>query len=161
MPYNPWLSIKLNPHINVEVYAQVKCIKYLHKYLYKGYDGATVRLQTENKFIDHDEILIYLVSKYVSPSEALGMLKEFPMSETSHTLVRLAVHLPNQQQIAYQECQEIQVIEQAAKKCTGLTAWFELNQTDSEAHNYSDTDIPHHYRFEKKIGKDDNEEAKT
>jgi len=40
VPYNPYLSLLFNYHINVEVYTSVAAIKYLHKYVYKGHDYA-------------------------------------------------------------------------------------------------------------------------
>jgi len=36
VPHNPYLFAKYNCHINVEVCASVKAIKYIHKYIYKG-----------------------------------------------------------------------------------------------------------------------------
>ncbi|GBN67556.1 hypothetical protein AVEN_267496-1 [Araneus ventricosus] len=36
VPYNPWRSKKYNAHINVEVCASVKSVKYLYKYVCKG-----------------------------------------------------------------------------------------------------------------------------
>jgi hypothetical protein len=40
VPYNPYLSLLFNCHINVEVCTSVAAIKYLHKYVYKGHDCA-------------------------------------------------------------------------------------------------------------------------
>ena len=42
VPYNPYPSAKHDCHINVEVCASVKVIKYIHKYIYKGHGHATV-----------------------------------------------------------------------------------------------------------------------
>ena len=36
VPYNPWLLIKYDCHINVQVCSNIKSIKYLYKYVYKG-----------------------------------------------------------------------------------------------------------------------------
>ncbi|GBL83774.1 hypothetical protein AVEN_132666-1 [Araneus ventricosus] len=47
VPYNPWLLKKFNAHINVEVCASVKSVKYLYKYVYKGHDAASVKIQKE------------------------------------------------------------------------------------------------------------------
>ncbi|KAL0342560.1 UNVERIFIED_CONTAM: hypothetical protein Scaly_1918600 [Sesamum calycinum] len=38
VPYNPWLLLKYDCHINVEIYSNIKSIKYLYKYVYKGPD---------------------------------------------------------------------------------------------------------------------------
>ncbi|GBN38210.1 hypothetical protein AVEN_100295-1, partial [Araneus ventricosus] len=120
VPYNPWLLKKFNAYINVEVCASVKSVKYLYKYVYKGHDAASVKIQKEG-VLDHDEILSFVE----------------------------AVHLPQQQPIVYQDGQEAQAIERAALRKTTLTSWFELNKNDPSAHNISYSDIPQYYMFDK------------
>ncbi|GBM34975.1 hypothetical protein AVEN_240342-1 [Araneus ventricosus] len=95
VPYNPWLLKKINAHINVEVCASVKSVKYLYKYVYKGRDAASVKIQKEGA-LDHDEILSFVEGRYVSAPEAMWRLNEFNLSHKYHTVVRLAVHLPQQ-----------------------------------------------------------------
>ncbi|XP_071037788.1 uncharacterized protein [Parasteatoda tepidariorum] len=80
VPYNPWLSKKFNADINVEVCASVKSVKYLYKYVYKGHDAAAIRLTTESRRLDHDEITTFLDGRYVSAPEAIWCLSEFNMS---------------------------------------------------------------------------------
>lgn len=36
VPYNPYLLLKYNCHINIEISSSLKSIKYLFKYLHKG-----------------------------------------------------------------------------------------------------------------------------
>ncbi|GBO03347.1 hypothetical protein AVEN_171030-1 [Araneus ventricosus] len=148
VPYNPWLLKKFNAHINVEVCASVKSVKYLYKYVYKGHDAASVKIQKEGA-LDHDEILSFVEGRYVSAPEAMWRLNEFNLSHKSHTVVRLAVHLPQQQPIVYQDGQEAQAIERAALRKTTITSWFELNKNDPSAHNISYSDIPQYYVFDK------------
>ncbi|GBM84750.1 hypothetical protein AVEN_64890-1 [Araneus ventricosus] len=147
VPYNPWLFKKFNAHINVEVCASVKSVKYLYKYVYKGHDAASVKIQKEGA-LDHDEILSFVEGRYVSTPEAMWRLNGFNLSHKSHTVVRLAVHLPQQQPIVYQDGQEAQAIERAALRKTTLTSWFELNKNDPSAHNISYSDIPQYYMFD-------------
>ncbi|GBN56354.1 hypothetical protein AVEN_158031-1 [Araneus ventricosus] len=63
VPYNPWLLKKFNAHINVEVCVSVKSVKYLYKYVYKGHDAASVKIQKEGA-LDHDEILSFVEGRY-------------------------------------------------------------------------------------------------
>jgi hypothetical protein len=42
VPYNPYMSLFFNYHINVEVCTSVATVKYLYKYVYKGHDRAQV-----------------------------------------------------------------------------------------------------------------------
>ncbi|GBN69615.1 hypothetical protein AVEN_25777-1 [Araneus ventricosus] len=68
VPYNPWLIKKFNAHINVEVCALVKSVKYLYKYVYKGHDAASVKIQKEGA-LDHDEILSFVEAHNISYSD--------------------------------------------------------------------------------------------
>ncbi|GBM55379.1 hypothetical protein AVEN_120178-1 [Araneus ventricosus] len=148
VPYNSWFSKKFNAPINVEVCASIKNVKYLYKYVYKGNDAASIRFENENT-LDHDEILSFLDGRYVSAPEAMWRLNEFNLSEKSHTVVRLVVHLPDQQDIVHQDGQEEEAVARDATRQTTLTAWFELNKNDQDSHNYLYTDIPHYYTFNK------------
>ncbi|GBM80678.1 hypothetical protein AVEN_137206-1 [Araneus ventricosus] len=114
----------------------------------KGHDAASVKIQKEGA-LDHDEILSFVEGRYVSALEAMCHLNEFNLSHKSHTVVRLAVHLPQQPPIVYQDGQESQAIERAALRKTTLTSWFELNKNDPSAHNISYSDIPQYYVFDK------------
>ncbi|GBL89568.1 hypothetical protein AVEN_87896-1 [Araneus ventricosus] len=114
VPYNPWLSKKSNAPINVEVCASIKSVKYLYKHVYKGHD-ASIRFENENT-LDHDEILSFLDGRYVSAPAAMWRLNEFNLSEQSHTVVRLAVHLPNQQAFVYQDGQEEEAVARTATR---------------------------------------------
>jgi hypothetical protein len=42
VPYNPYMSMFFNCHINVEVYTSVAVVKYFYKYVYKGHDRVQV-----------------------------------------------------------------------------------------------------------------------
>lgn len=44
VPYNPYLLVKYDAHINVEVCSTVKSVMYLYKYVYKGHDAATLEV---------------------------------------------------------------------------------------------------------------------
>jgi hypothetical protein len=46
VPYNPFLTLKYNCHINVEVCSSVAAVKYLYKYVYKGHDRAILYIKS-------------------------------------------------------------------------------------------------------------------
>ena len=57
VPYNPYLSVRYNAHINVEICASVKSVKYLYKYVYKGHDKAMIVIQKDGQEIKkYDEV---------------------------------------------------------------------------------------------------------
>jgi hypothetical protein len=63
VPYNPYLLLKFNCHINVEVCATVKSVKYLFKYVYKGHDCANLEIK-EVDIVEHNEIIQHMDSRY-------------------------------------------------------------------------------------------------
>ncbi|VDL66829.1 unnamed protein product [Nippostrongylus brasiliensis] len=61
-PNNPYLLLKYNSHINVEICGMMTAVKYLYKYVYKGTDKARLRI-ANNEAVD--EIKQYLNIRYV------------------------------------------------------------------------------------------------
>jgi hypothetical protein len=49
VPYNPYLIRTFNWHINVEACNNIKSVKYLFKYIYKGHDRASVAVRENGK----------------------------------------------------------------------------------------------------------------
>lgn len=64
VPYNPYLSTRYQAHINVEVCASVKSVKYLFKYVYKGHDCASFGVKNTNE--ENDEVQAYLNTRYTT-----------------------------------------------------------------------------------------------
>ena len=100
VPYNPYLLLKYECHINVEICSSVKSVKYLYKYIFKGFDSCNVRIHEATVDggdpriqISHDEIEQFVDSRYVSPPEAMWRLLENPLHGKSHAVYKLAVHL--------------------------------------------------------------------
>jgi hypothetical protein len=122
VPHCRELLVEFQCHINVEVCASIKSVKYVHKYIYKGPDRAT--LQTQG----HDEVKAYLDSRYISSVEAAWHLFEFAMHLEYPSVYRLPVHLQNEQNVVFNgEDAPEDVLEQAAAKDTHLMGWFKAN----------------------------------
>ncbi|GLV38504.1 hypothetical protein CBL_20395, partial [Carabus blaptoides fortunei] len=64
-------------------------------------------------------------------------------------LMRLPVHLPNQQRITFQVGHDEEALEAARIGRTKLEAWFQLNENDVNAREYLYTDIPYYYVYNK------------
>ena len=170
VPYNSYLLRKYRAHINVEVCTSVKSVKYIFKYIYKGHDCAMMEVNNHNaanneqvngneynnhnavnneQDYEYNEIKQYLSCRYVSPPEAFWRLSEFKMHGQSHAVYRLALHLPDEQQVYYRPGEQQQAAARVEGRDTHLTAWFKLNQTDEHARNYLYVNIPEHYVFRK------------
>ncbi|XP_030058284.1 uncharacterized protein LOC115469629 [Microcaecilia unicolor] len=148
VPYNPFLLLKYNSHINVEVCASIKSVKYLFKYVYKGHDCANVVIK-EHKTLQHDEIKTFTDSRYVTAPEAAWRLNAFEMHHQSHSIQRLQVHLPDEQSIVFHPKNIDIAVETAKTKDTTLTAWFKLNAEYPPGNSILYIDIPTYYTFNK------------
>ncbi|XP_065664462.1 uncharacterized protein LOC136086119 [Hydra vulgaris] len=132
---------------NIKAYMAVNALKYLCKYICKGHDCTNVLI---NELINHDEVNTFLDCCYVSASEALWRIFEYPISHMSHTNIRLKVHLPENQLVYFREEAEQMALDCAPQGDTHLTAWFKLNTENERAHCYLYVDIHYHFIFDDK-----------
>jgi hypothetical protein len=145
VPHPRELLVKFNCHINLEVCALIKSVKYIHKYIYKGPDRATLEMRGAV-----DEVKCYLDSRYISSIEAMWRIFELEMHLEWPSVYRLPVHLPNEQMVIYDPAEDAQdVLERAATKETCLTGWFIANQDPqlvaAGAHDHLYQDFPSHF----------------
>lgn len=142
VPYNPYLLAKFNCHINVEVCTTVKSVKYIYKYIYKGYDSATVSI-ADDQLVNIDEIANFLNARYVGSTEAMWRILEYRMHFQSHTIYRLDIHLENCHNVYFRDGEAEQAVQRPRQ--TKLLAYFQLNCVDVNARQYRYVDIPLHY----------------
>ena len=137
VPYNAFLLLKFDAHINVEICSSIQAVKYLYKYVYKGHDKVMVNLRNEQEQtrvgLQHelqneprtiDEISAFQDARYVGAPEAIWRLLSFKMGDVDPSVVRLPVHLKNNQMITYEEGQEHMMIIPGVVKDTKLMAYF-------------------------------------
>lgn len=138
VPFNGYLLKRFNCHINTEICTSFKSVKYIFKYIYKGYDCANVQ-------ISNDEIEQFINTRHVGSPEAMWRLLEYKMHDKSHDIIRLPVHLPNEQNIIFEEGREAEAVERERHRETKLTAFFKLNQEDKSANEFTYTEICEKY----------------
>ena len=97
IPYSPFLLLKMECHINVELTFNVHSIKSIHKYLYKGHDHTTIELGQ-----NRDEIKQYLNACYVSAHDACWRSLEREL----HTQKPPVIPLPVHEKDAHVKCQK-------------------------------------------------------
>lgn len=139
VPYNAYLLKKYQAHINMEWCNQGTSVKYLFKYINKGYDritAAVVRTESDGSSFgtDVDEIKQYLDCRYVSPSEACWRIFSYPIHGRSPSVERLYFHLEGENPVYYTDYDFIDnVLEKPTVKESMFTAWMESNKKYEDA----------------------------
>ena len=101
VPYNPGLLLKYNCHINVEICSTIQAIKYVYKYVYKGPDKAFVSVAEGES--EASECQRFLNARSIGPSEACYRIFGFPINGQKPFVKDLIIHLPNQQNVYYND----------------------------------------------------------
>jgi hypothetical protein len=146
VPFNPYLTMRYQCHINVEVYSSITAVKYLYKYVYKGHDHALAVVQPEagalpavapqaavggadgnNVPAARDEVQNYLDGWYVSASEACHRFFAFDLHGMHPNVYRLAVHLPNEQTTYFPKGTTVGEA-MMRNNSTTLTGWCDFNR---------------------------------
>ncbi|PIA26326.1 hypothetical protein AQUCO_09500057v1, partial [Aquilegia coerulea] len=133
VPYNPHLSEMFDCHINVEICASVRAVKYIHKYIYKGHDRTT---------------MVYLDARYVGPTEAAWRLYGFRIHGQLPCVTRLALHLKGMHVCVFNpnDTPE-QVKEKAENQKSSLTAYFDWYEKNPTTKAYTYQQFPEHFRW--------------
>ena len=128
VPYNKLLLWFMNCSCNVELCMSIKSIKYVLKYVHKGYDQAMFALRSSQV----DEISDYQNARYVSSNEAAWRILEFLIHERDPPVQQLAVHRENGQRVYFTEDNALDRASGSPPKIT-LTEFFSLCRVDNFA----------------------------
>ncbi|XP_021762930.1 uncharacterized protein LOC110727659 [Chenopodium quinoa] len=127
IPYNPYLSMLFDCHINVEVCSTIKAVKYLYKYVYKGHDRIQYNITSKQENV-MDEIEEYQSGRWISPCEAAWRIFGFDLFEMHPPVFLLPVHLPNMQSISLRPHERLRsVVADDKRSRTPLTEFFAVN----------------------------------
>jgi hypothetical protein len=124
VPYNPIL-MKMNCHINVECINSIASLKYLFKYVLKGPDRSIFAFENPDEV---NEIHQYVEARYISPIEACMHLFGVIMYVCQPPIIRLPLHLENEQSIAFKDPDQARLIVAQPPPVTELTAWLDYNR---------------------------------
>ncbi|KAL3844193.1 hypothetical protein ACJIZ3_001596 [Penstemon smallii] len=134
IPYNPYLLVKFDCHINVEICADIKLVKYLYKYIHKGHDKVAYHVVSVTESEQRDEIQSYQDGRWICAPEAIWRIFAFSMSEIHPPVIIMPVHLPNYQPIRFGVQQNLmQVVTNPLSGKTMLTEFFSMNYSDADA----------------------------
>ncbi|XP_074296486.1 uncharacterized protein LOC141626705 [Silene latifolia] len=151
VPYNPKLLLKYHAHINVEWCNQSRSIKYLFKYINKGYDRVTASISADDAD-EQDEIKMYYDCRYVSACEAAWRIFGFDIHYRTPSVERLNFHLPGEQSVVYNESESLDVVlDKRTVDETMFLAWMECNKTNDEARKLTYADFPKKFVWNREL----------
>ncbi|XP_074377552.1 uncharacterized protein LOC141719068 [Apium graveolens] len=154
VPYNRDLLVKYQCHMNVEICAHARSLKYLFKYFLKGHDRATVEIrgkkrQSNNKEgldVAEDEIQSFFDGRYICGCEAAYCIFGFNIHYRSLVVQRLSIHLDGNKYCTFRSNEALpKVAERERKKHPQLKAFCILNATDEHARQFLYDEIPQYY----------------
>jgi hypothetical protein len=141
VPYNSYLSIKFDAHINVEIVTSVVSVKYIYKYITKGPDRCIVTLKKGKDCAENDsnleainEVENFINARYLGASECVLKILKIPIHYRTHSVIKLACHLPGEQSVRFLDGQEGEALEREEPE-TKLTVFFKKNAED-ETHDH-------------------------
>nr|XP_051229452.1 uncharacterized protein LOC127347285 [Lolium perenne] len=121
VPYNPFLLMRYNCHINVEACSSIKAVKYLFKYIYKGHDRTS--------FAFEKDVI-----------NAGGIINEIRQYRD--------LHLENMHTVAFKACDNLEdVVAKPSSSKSMLTEYFDMNHKYAEARKWLYREFPEHYRW--------------
>ncbi|KAG5550811.1 hypothetical protein RHGRI_015690 [Rhododendron griersonianum] len=117
-----------------ELNTQNASIKYLYKYIYKGYDKIIYRLVSTTEAESIDEIKQFQDARWISPLEAMWRIYRFPLYEMRPAVISLQLHLENAQVINFTDDTNLEnVANSEFISRTMLTQFFWMNSNHEKA----------------------------
>ena len=153
VPYNPYLLLKYKGHMNFEVCSTTASVKYIYKYIFKGSDKVSLEIKNKTSSDkEKNEIKAFENGRYYCSTQSCHRIFGFAIVYRSPMVMKLQLHLPNEQSVLFEEDDDPQVVLDKFSK-THLTQFFETNRTDVRAHDVLYPDFPKYYTWETKGGK--------
>jgi len=132
--YCPQLLLLFDCYLNVEIFARLRTVKYLSKYIYKGPDRATTKISGGMQ----DEIKAHLDGCFIGPIEACWKIFEFNMYRKSPVVQCLSIYLSNEHYVNFYAHQTInKVLARQNVEKTQLTTWFDYNSIHNDSLDFT------------------------
>ncbi|CAN1247135.1 ATP-dependent DNA helicase PIF1 [Linum grandiflorum] len=142
VPYNRYLLLRFDAHINVEYCNKSRAVKYLFKYINKPPDRARATVELGHV----DEIQSFMDCRYLTAGEACWRLFKFKLYVNNPPVLRLSYHLPGEQPVFSNENSTMDGLLQSELAHTSmLLEWMEMNKVYPEARKYTFVEFPQYY----------------
>ncbi|XP_074314080.1 uncharacterized protein LOC141649285 [Silene latifolia] len=146
VPYNPYLLVMFDCHLNVEVCSTINAVKYLYKYVNKGHDRILFNVTNSTASMLVDKIEKYQSGRWVSPPEAAWRIFGFNLFDTYPPVQPFPVHIPNGQTVRFSENEVLaNVVANGERTKTMLTEFFRTNMGLQEGQKYLYSEFPQHF----------------
>ena len=145
VPYNPFLLLRYNGHINVEHCNDPRAAKYLYLYVTKGSDRVMVSAEVEGAEVN--EVEQFKDRRSTGSGEAAHRLFAFPVAKKYPAVYALRIHLDEEHQVTFDEDNLTGVLE--LQRETELTAFFKHNRDHPPA--AGEEALPRYVDFPKKF----------
>ncbi|XP_076065050.1 uncharacterized protein LOC143039083 [Oratosquilla oratoria] len=148
VPYNPFLCLKYNAHINVECSNSIKAIAYVTKYVNKGSDRVLFTKTTgegENEVVN--EVRNYQEARFINSNEATWRIFSFDIHRCSPAVFMLDLHLEGEKSVFYTDSMTAEQVEKKVNADTHLTAFFKICRRDEFARTLYYYQMPLHYVY--------------
>ncbi|XP_076057180.1 uncharacterized protein LOC143034695 [Oratosquilla oratoria] len=147
VPYNPFLCVKYDAHINVECSNSIKAIAYVTKYVNKGSDRILfTKTSGENDVVN--EVKNFQEARYINANEATWKIFKFDIHKSSPPVFPLDIHLEGENSVFYSEKVSEKELTSKVQKDTQLTAFFKLCKKDEFAATLYYSQLPFHYVYD-------------
>ena len=151
VPYNPYILLRYNAHINLEIVCAVSSVKYLYKNLEKGPDQCLVRLDIADETreeLRRNEVTHYKLGRYITASEAYWRIYNFSIQPPVRML---AIYLEDEQVITFNDDGTAQNLLNAGPPTTTLTAFFGAMSLHPHMRHIVYQDVFQHFTYTQSI----------
>ncbi|XP_076047297.1 uncharacterized protein LOC143028818 [Oratosquilla oratoria] len=145
VPYNAYLCLKYNAHINVECSNSIKCVAYVTKYVNKGCDRILFTKTSDNG--DVNEVKNYQEARFVNANEATWKIFKFDIHKNYTPVTTLDLHLEGENEVFYTDNTPEEEMKKKTNKDTQLTAFFKLCSNNSFAADLHYHEVPRHFIY--------------
>ena len=150
VPYSPFLSLRFDCHINIELCNSPTSPKYLYKYVYKGADRAMVRTEVEGDSENKDEISEFEDLRSIGSSEAAWQIFNFNITKKHPAVYALRCHLEDEHQVVFDSDNAESVLDN--QRITELVGFFDCNRLNPETRTKY-VDFPKKFVWKEKLWK--------
>ncbi|XP_029151663.2 uncharacterized protein [Arachis hypogaea] len=154
VPYNAYLLMSYQAHVNVEYCNKSNAIKYLFKYVNKGPDrvavGVTKEVSSGEDAQVIDEIKQFYDCRYLSACEAMWRTLAYDIHQRWPSVMRLIFHLPGEQNIIFKDDDDLEeIVEEEEGKCTMFLTWMEANKKFEAGQILTYAEFPNQFVYDR------------